>query len=320
VRVYTRVCWCRRIFTYNTYIQTYIQQTTYFSTHTATQQDPYSCVIDDTAQHTRQYIVYASYTTHNKDQHQPASEAARGLVPQSALGGRVEASTQGAAWPRGATARACPPPPRSATASRAAPPSRRAMNPPSHVLHRHELRVSPCVPVHVPHRHARPLLDAMMHLALRGCIGASATPPNAAPRCSPLRHTCHTSASGASPESARTSSPSAAAAGSNDAPRPARPHRRRRAGWPPAAARHRPSPDAHQVPKLRMHCLEHVKAEPARPLATGDSTPPCETMRCGVPGGACARVGGARRRSTTSEPVDAVKSAIRHLCTSRSAI
>ena len=58
----------------------------------------------------------------------------------------------------------------------------------------------------------------------------------------------------------------------------------------------------HQAPKLRMHCLEHVTAEPARPLATGDSTPPCEAMPCGVLGGACARVGGARRRSTTPEP------------------
>ena len=46
----------------------------------------------------------------------------------------------------------------------------------------------------------------------------------------------------------------------------------------------------------------HVTAEPARPLATGDSTPPCEAMPCGVPGGACTRVGDARRRSTTSEP------------------
>jgi len=51
-----------------------------------------------------------------------------------------------------------------------------------------------------------------------------------------------------------------------------------------------------------MHCLEHVTAEPARPLATGYSTPPCEAMPCGVLGGACARVRGARRRSTTSEP------------------
>jgi len=31
----------------------------------------------------------------------------------------------------------------------------------------------------------------MMHHALRGRIGASATSPTAAPRRSPLRHTCH---------------------------------------------------------------------------------------------------------------------------------
>ena len=47
------------------------------------------------------------------------------------------------------------------------------------------------VPVHVPPRRARLLPDAMMHLALRSRIGASATPPTAAPRRSPLRHTRH---------------------------------------------------------------------------------------------------------------------------------
>jgi len=39
----------------------------------------------------------------------------------------------------------------------------------------------------VPPPHARPLLDSMMHLALRGRIGA-APPPTAMPRRSPLRH------------------------------------------------------------------------------------------------------------------------------------
>jgi len=41
--------------------------------------------------------------------------------------------------------------------------------------------------VHVPTRHARPLLKEKMHLVLRGRVGIAVMAPTAAPRRSPLR-------------------------------------------------------------------------------------------------------------------------------------
>jgi len=100
------------------------------------------------------------------------------------------------------------------------------------------------VPVHVPPRHARPLLDAMMHLALRSRIGATAQrrppPRHAAHRCA----TRATSTPRASPppcfESAHISSSSAAAALT------AAPHAPRRARRAP---RHRHAVKVHVPPR-----------------------------------------------------------------------
>jgi len=229
-------------------------------------------------------------------------------VPQSALGGRAAASAQGAAWST--------PQPELVHRGATSPPRTR--------------------------RHAPPFVVCASAYVLATCIDASAhrrqrTNAHRVARSATASHHEPASASLRSCAGARTSSPCAAAAGRNDAPRPAQPHRRQRdaahrRATPLTAAPHAPrAPRARRAPRHRHTVKVHVPPRQARlqpgatmqlalrgrarrtPLhrhAVRVHVPPCQarpqpgaTMHLALRGriGAAALVGHPRQRDAGAE-------------------